>query len=102
MDSFSNNTGANSGSSNQVVSYLMGTGFINQIILSVVLAAFLYIFMMMLEIVYFSFRAVGGTRKDLLLMTVNAKDKPRQFIQDPKNPKAITLPFSDNEVTGVE
>lgn len=102
MDSFSNNTGANSGSSNQVVSYLMGTGFINQIILSIVLAAFLYIFMMMLEIVYFSFRAVGGTRKDLLLMTVNAQDKPRQFIQDPKNPKAVTLPFSDNEVTGVE
>lgn len=102
MDSFTNNVGTNTGSSNQVVSYLIGTGFINQVVLSVVLAAFLYIFMMMLEIVYYSFRAVGGTRKDLLLMTVNAQDKPRQFIQDPRNPKAQTLPFSDNEVTGVE
>jgi hypothetical protein len=102
MDSFTaNNSGANTGQ-NQVVSYLIGTGFINQLILSIVLAAALYIFMMMLEVVYYSFRAVGGTRKDLLMMTVNAQDKPRQFLQDPANPKSQTLLFSDNEVTGVE
>lgn len=103
MDSFNNNSGSNtSGMSNKAVDFLLGTGIINQLLMSIVLAVVLYIFMMMLEILYFSFRAVGGTRKDLLLMTVNAQDKPRQFIQDPKNKSAQTLLFSDNEVTGAE
>lgn len=84
------------------VGYLMGTGILPQILLSVVIAAVLYILFMALEVLYKSFRSVTGTRVELLPMTVAAEDKPREFEQNPNNPRAKLLPLSDNERSGAE
>ncbi len=84
------------------LSYVLGTGFIPQILLAIAIGTLLYIIMMSFEIVYKSFKQVEGTRVELMPFTVSAADKPREFEQNPnaKNPKL--LPLSDNEHTGAE
>lgn len=84
------------------VGYLMGTDVLPQILLSIAVAAVLYIIMMAAEVLYKSFRSVTGTRVELLPMTVAAEDKPREFEQNPNNPRAKLLPLSDNERSGAE
>lgn len=84
------------------LAYIAGTGLLQQIILAIVLATILYIVFMGLELVYKSFKAVSGTRVDLLPYTVNAEDKPREFEQNPNSPKSKLIPLSDNERTGAE
>jgi hypothetical protein len=96
------NTGTNTMNAAGPIGYLMGTGVLPQILLSVVVAAVLYIILMAAEILYKSFRSVTGTRVELLPMTVAAEDKPREFEQNPKNPRAKLLPLSDNERSGAE
>jgi hypothetical protein len=96
------NTGTNTMNAAGPIGYLMGTGILPQILLSIVVAAVLYIILMAAEILYKSFRAVSGTRVELLPMTVSADDKPREFDQNPKNPRAKLLPLSDNERSGAE
>ncbi len=92
------NTGSNSGP----VAFLMGTGIASQVVMSAAIALILYIIMMSAEVIYKSFKAVGGTRVNVLPYTVSSSDKPREFIQDPKARNAILLPLSDNERTGAE
>lgn len=96
------NTGMNMMNAAGPLGYLMGTGIIPQILLAVVVTTVLYIILMATEILYKSFRSVTGTRVELLPMTVAAEDKPREFDQNPKNPRAKLLPLSDNERSGAE
>ena len=49
-----------------------------------------------------SFVAVAGTKVNVLALTVNAEDKPREFEQNPAARRPMLLPMSDNERTGVE
>lgn len=84
------------------MSYLLGTGIVPQLLLTLVMATALYILLMSLEILYKSFTAVTGTRVDLLPITVTAENKPIEFEQNPKARNAMMLPLSDNERTGVE
>jgi hypothetical protein len=55
---------------------------------------------------YKSYSAVSGTRVNILPLTVNAQDKPREFEQDPSSPvdpkNKKLLPLSDNERSGAE
>ncbi len=99
MNSYSN---AGTGGENPVIGFLLGTGVVSQIVLFIVLSVVLYIFMMILEVAYTSFRQIGGTRVDILPETVSAKDKMYTFVQDPSSSIAKTLPYSDNERTGIE
>ena len=88
------------------LTFVAGTGTVPQIVLGLLLPTVLYIILMSLEMVYLSFKAVTGTRVDIIPMTVNAQNKPREYEQDPnsmvdrKNKKL--LPLSDNERTGAE
>jgi len=83
-------------------SWILGTGILPQIILSLCASIILYILFMSVETVYKSYTAVSGTRVNLLSCTANSQDKPIQYEQNPNIPKHKTLPFSDNERTGAE
>ena len=96
------NAGNNVMNSAGPLSYIAGRGIIQQLLLAFVLATVLYITLMATEILYKAFRSVSGTRVNVLPMTVNAENKPREFEQNPLAPKAVLLPASDNERTGVE
>ena len=88
------------------LAFVAGRGSVPQIVLGLLLPTVLYIMLMSLEMLYMSFRAVTSTRVDILPLTVNAQNKPREYEQDPnsmvdtKNKKL--LPLSDNERTGAE
>jgi hypothetical protein len=84
------------------LSYVLGTGIIPQLLLTLALATTLYILMMSLELVYKSFVAVKGTFVPLLPFTCSAEDKPRQFEQNPNVKDAVHIPLSDNERSGAE
>jgi hypothetical protein len=84
------------------IGYIMGTDIIPQLILSVVVATILYIILMSLEITYKSFRAVRGTRVNVMPFTASAESKPREYNQDPRAKGSVLLPLSDNERTGAE
>jgi hypothetical protein len=92
----------NSMSAANPASWILGTGILPQLILSLVMAIILYILFMSIETVYKSYSAVSGTRVNLLSCTANSQDKPIQFEQNPNEPNHKTLPFSDNERTGAE
>lgn len=84
------------------LSYVAGTGLLPQVILGLVLSTLLYIILMSFEIIYKSFKAVNGTRVELMPFTVNSEDKPREFEQNPNSQNAKLIPLSDNERTGAE
>ena len=84
------------------LSYLLGTGIIPQLLLTLALATTLYVLLMSLELVYKSFKAVKGTFVPLLPFTCSAEDKPRVFEQNPNVKGAKLLPLSDNERSGAE
>jgi hypothetical protein len=89
-----NNTGSNS--------YVSGTGIVPQLVIGLVISISLYIILLSVELVYKGFKQVSGTRVDVLPLTVNSLDKPRNFDQNPSIPKATLLPLSDNERSGAE
>jgi len=97
-----NSARTNNALSSGPLGYVMGKGTVAQLLLSLVLAIVVYILFMSLELLYKSLIAVAGTKVNVLALTVNAEDKPREFEQNPaaRNPKL--LPMSDNERTGVE
>jgi hypothetical protein len=84
------------------ISYVTGTGILPQIILTVLMAAVLYILFMAFEMIYKSYKAVKGTSVQLLPYTVSAIDKPREFEQNPASRNSKLIPLSDNERTGAE
>ena len=96
------NAGANNTLSSGPLGYVMGKGIVAQLLLSLVVAIAVYILFMSLELVYKSFVAVAGTKVNVLALTVNAEDKPREFEQNPAARRPMLLPMSDNERTGVE
>jgi hypothetical protein len=83
-------------------SFLSGTGIPAQIITGLVISIVLYIVLLSMELVYKSFRQIAGTRVEILPLTVNSLDKPRNFDQNPSIKNSILLPLSDNERTGAE
>lgn len=92
----------NEGTNIGPLGYIVGSGFLPQIVVSLILATLLYIVLMSFEIIYKSVKAVKGTRVDLLPMTINSENKPREFEQNPNSQNAKLLPLSDNERTGAE
>jgi len=92
----------NSMSASNPASWIIGTGIIPQVILSLVLSIILYIMFMSVETIYKSYTAISTTRIDLLSCTASSQDKSIQFEQNPNEPNHKTLPFSDNERTGAE
>lgn len=95
-------TGMNAMNQARPLSFLLGTGIVPQIVLSIALAALLYTVLMAMESVYRSYKQITGTRVEVLPYTVSADDKPREFVQNPKAPNSTFLPLSDNERTGAE
>lgn len=87
---------------NSSQAYLLGSGPLSQALLAIVLGLVLYILMMAMEIVYSTWLKASRTRVDVLPYRVNADDKMRTYIQNPKAPNATLLPLSDNERTGAE
>jgi len=83
-------------------SFFSGTGIPAQIITGIVISVVLYIVLLSIELVYKSFKQVSGTRVNVLPLTVNSLDKPRNFDQNPSIKNALLLPLSDNERTGAE
>jgi hypothetical protein len=96
------NAGANSINSAGPISWIIGTGIIPQLILGLCVSTLLYITMMSLEALYKSYKAVSGTRIVLLPCIAGAQDRPIEFEQNPNVEGHRTLPFSDNERTGIE
>jgi hypothetical protein len=84
------------------LSYILGRGFLAQILLALVICTLLYITFMSVEILYKSFKAVKGTRVTVLDKTVSSETRPITIQQNPNVPKNKMLPFSDNELTGAE
>jgi hypothetical protein len=84
------------------LSFIMGKGFVSQILLAILVCTLIYIIFMTTEILYKSFKAVKGKRIIVLDKTVSSDTRPIVFSQNPNLPKNVLLPFSDNELTGAE
>ena len=89
-------------SSTNSPSFLMGTSLLPQIVIGILICIILYIVLLSMELFYKSFKAVSGTRVDVLPMTVSATDKMRNYDQNPSIRGATLLPLSDNERSGAE
>jgi hypothetical protein len=83
------NAGQNSFNSAGAISWVVGTGFLPQVVLAITIATILYILLISVETIYKSFKAVTGTRVDLLPFTCSADDKPREFEQNPGQGKHV-------------
>lgn len=84
------------------LSYVMGTGLIPQVLLSLALGTVLYILLMSLEMAYKSYKAVKGTFVAIMPFTASAENRPRTYEQNPNVKDALLLPLSDNERSGAE
>lgn len=96
------NSGVNAFNQAGPMSYVLGTGVVPQLLLTVAMATVLYIILLSLEAIYKSFKQTTGVRVALLPMTVSAETKPREFEQNPTVRDAVLLPLSDNERSGAE
>jgi hypothetical protein len=88
--------------SNTPSSFFSGTGIVPQIVIGILITIILYIVLLSVELIYKSFKQISGTRVEILPLTVNATDKPRNYEQNPTINKAMLLPLSDNERSGAE
>lgn len=91
----------NTYNSSTVVSYLNGTAFMPQVLLSIVLVSVVYITLISAEILYKSMYAVAKTRTSLLPYTYTT-DKQMEIKQDPNDTHSNPIVLSDNEYTGIE
>ena len=89
-------------SSSNSSSFLSRTSVVSQIVVGILISIVLYIVLLSIELVYKSFKQISGTRVDVLPLTVNSLDKPRNFDQNPSIKNATLLPLSDNERSGAE
>lgn len=97
------NSSSNYGAgNNSAQAFLMGSGFLAQALLVIVLSALLFILMMTLETMYLTWLRASRTRIDVLPYTTNSEDKMKTIVQNPKVPNSVTLPLSENERTGAE
>jgi hypothetical protein len=88
--------------SNSSATFLSGKSLIPQFIVGILISVVLYIILLSIEMVYKSFKQISGTRVDILPLTVNSLDKPRNYDQNPSIKNALLLPLSDNERSGAE
>lgn len=84
------------------LSYVLGTGYVAQILLALIIATIVYILLITFEMVYKSFSSMAGTYVDVVPYTVSAQDKPIMIEQNPSLKDHKMLPLSDNERTGAE
>jgi hypothetical protein len=90
------------GSNNSAQAFLMGSGFVAQALLVIVISALLFILMMTLETIYLTWLRASRTRIDILPYSTNSENKMKTIVQNPKAPNSLTLPLSENERTGAE
>lgn len=84
------------------ISFILGTGIVAQIVLSLTICTTLYIVLMAAEMLYKSIVQVTSTRIEVLPLTVNAQTKQYEFEQNPQVVNSKLLPLSDNERSGAE
>ena len=99
MDSYSESI---NNSTNGAQSFLMGSGALSQLLLTLVLALILYILMMTLESMYILWSKAEGSRVDVFPYRANAQNNVETIAQNPAITSAITLSPSMNERTGIE
>ena len=85
-----------------VTEFLLGKGFFQQVVLVLVVLTLLFIVFITLEYVFLSFQQIGGKALELVPETVTAEDEQITILQNPREPRAKTIPVSDNERTGIE
>ena len=85
-----------------VTEFLLGKGFFQQVVLVLVVLTLLFFIFMTLEYVMLSFMTIGGRLLQLVPETVTAEDEQITIVQNPFEPRAKTIPVSDNERTGIE
>ena len=82
---------------------VMGKGFFQQLLLSLILLSLLFFIFISLEYVITSYQRIGGKNVQLIPMTVTAEDKMLTFQQNKTQfADAKQIPLSDNERTGIE
>jgi hypothetical protein len=85
-----------------VTEFLLGKGFFQQVVLVLVVLTLLFLVFITLEYVFLSFQQIGGKALELVPETVTAEDEQITILQNPREPRAKTIPVSDNERTGIE
>ena len=85
-----------------VTEFLLGKGFFQQVVLVLVVLTLLFLVFLTIEYVFLTFQRIGGQALELVPETVTAEDEQITILQNPLDPKAKTIPVSDNERTGIE
>jgi len=80
---------------------LSSTEVFPQLLVAVGTALLVYIIFMVAEILYKAYLSYGSQRVEVYPYT-GSSSKSISFKQDPKNTANIVLPFSDNQMTGIE
>ena len=88
-----NSATTNTGSQG-ALSYVLGKGLIQQVLLALVISIILYLVFMVAELTYTSYIQTGSTRVDLIPITVSSQDKPLVFEQNPNINPNKNLPMS--------
>lgn len=82
---------------------ILGKGFFQQVLLTILILSLLFFFFISLEFIINSYKRIGGKTIELIPMTVTAEDKMLTFQQNQTQfDDAKTIPLSDNERTGIE
>lgn len=85
-----------------VTEFILGKGFFQQFALVLVIMVLLFIVFSIIEYLYLSFISIGSRSRELVPYTVPAEDSQITIIQNPFDKEAKTIPFSDNERSGIE
>jgi hypothetical protein len=81
---------------------MFGSDILSQVLSGIALVVLLYVSLSILEYIYSSFMAMWKDRVELFPKTYVSGSKTFTAIQNPRNPKAKTIYFSDNQRSGVE
>jgi hypothetical protein len=85
-----------------VTEFIFGKGFFQQFALVLVVLTLLFFVFVIIEYLYLSFLSIGSRSRQLVPYTVPAEDSQITIIQNPFDKNSQTIPFSDNERTGIE
>ena len=75
------------------------TDIFPQIVISVAIAAAIFFIYLVIEQIYRAYLTYGNARVSVYPYTGSST---KVFKQDPSNPKNVTLPVSENQLTGIE
>jgi hypothetical protein len=78
---------------------LSSTEIFPQIVVSIAIAAAIFFIFLVLETLYRAYLGYGKSRIAVMPKTTNGA---KRFAQDPNNPSSLTLPLSENQLTGIE